>query len=807
MKIKKLFSIVLIAVMAFVMQGCFLTSLFSCVDDSGGGASNIEYIFHPPHSLHLRHTGQLFQSLNSTAPVTFSATTNLGSRPDLNFNWYLNNVRQTASNTNSFTLDAQFGAGEFVVRAVLQSNPSIEATKTIRVYQPFSMPLLVNNGSQTYDSTSFSASLSLNEHTANTLFVQNNPSIYIEWLKNGQVVLNGWANSLSSNYLHFDFEPDRAGIYNIGARVNNIDIGTKQIIFRGANIIENIGVCLNRYPQIYITWDNRDNTLFNVQFVRGGFNAGQTYSVSINAAYGGVVVDSVSVGGPFDIINDNRIVVTNIHNEIAACIFDKDVYSYYDFLAVPASRRSFVQDTYLLGNHFMTSDQDIYDILNYMIVFRPNQVRGAASDGARQHFNIAQTYVSSLTIYIGHNSNYSAMALINSIGNHISFTGRYFFGITSTIGNAAILRPGAIVTISIEFVDQLEPNMFGRYIDATDKVLASPFRNAGLSKIGWSGQTLSIDYAPLAHSIARTSDQLFFAVVNGFKPRTIAGSAAERIYNMAREALKQIVDKNMTKVQKLAAIYDFVMFKSSYDYAMLDPGLDTGEAVRHPAFYLEGVFETGFAVCDGMAKAFSLMAGMLGIESVRIIGPARYGLTGDFGQHAWNKVNVYGEWFIIDTTWGIPSFSVSGMDAKLMSQGWFMLNDFDVSGGRIEQGINNPVGSRHNANWFYGEGRFIHDSSCLGVQLDRAVRMIVGQAEEWARRGRSFYTVYTGELGSLYFAMEFELAPPLMDALTENSLNNPLRQRLIAALNNSNYLSSNNLRMLRGNNTVMIGLR
>ncbi|MCL2555734.1 MAG: hypothetical protein FWE03_01770 [Firmicutes bacterium] len=46
-----------------------------------------------------------------------------------------------------------------------------------------------------------------------------------------------------------------------------------------------------------------------------------------------------------------------------------------------------------------------------------------------------------------------------------------------------------------------------------------------------------------------------------------------------------------------------------------------------------------------------------------------------------------------------------------------------------------------------------------------------------------------------------------MSVLASNVANNPLRQRLISALGASDYLSSHNLRIFAGNNTVIIGVR
>jgi|GEM_PF-2304967 len=815
-KIKKLLSISLIVLVTFVFSGCFLRSCFgscalrscfnSCTYENG---SNDDYEFIPLHSLHLRYTGQLFQNIDNTSPVTFTATPNLRSYPNISFDWYVNNQRQTQSSSPSFTLNSQNQAGEFVVRAIAQDYPHIQAAKTVRVYDDFVMPHFSSrDDTKLFSSISYNALLGLDASSAGATFAQGNPPLYLEWLINYEIVQSSFISNFfetlaNPNTTMLEFSPDYAGRFKVQARINGqlvlraAGADYIELAFRGQVQPKNIAVCLNRYPQVQISWDNRQDILFSITL-----STSPTDATIANAKDGKAIIYSTTAGGRFNIAQNKTITIQSLAPAYYAdCIFIGGSTAAYNFNRLSQAALPFVRNTYLLGNHFMQSDEDIYDILGYMIVFRPNQTRGVASNGARREFNISHTYISTVQIYIGHNSRYTSDSLLASISSHILFTGRYFFSINRGVN----LVPGARIDISIEFIDQLEPNMTDSYVSTQGKAVAAPFRAPQLSQTGWAGNTLPIDYFPVANSVARTSDQLFFAVTHGFNPRVVSGSAAERIYNKAYNALKRIVDESMTKAQRAAAIYDYIMFLVSYDYAMLEIE-DTGLAVRHPAFYMEGVFDTGFAVCDGMAKAFAMMAWMLGIETTRVIGPARAGTSGVFGQHAWNKINLYGEWFIVDTTWGIPSFRLGGTNYKLMSQGWFLLNDYDVAGGRIELGVRNNLSSRHNFNWFYGQGRFIHDSSCLDEQIERAVSMLVEEAEEWVRAGRAVQTAYEN-ISTNYFVIEFELAASLMASWTINSIANPLRLQLYSALSASNLLNQNNIRILAGNGTVLVGVR
>ena len=75
-------------------------------------------------------------------------------------------------------------------------------------------------------------------------------------------------------------------------------------------------------------------------------------------------------------------------------------------------------------------------------------------------------------------------------------------------------------------------------------------------------------------------------------------------------------------------------------------------------FVKEGIIAAGgipfefdtMAVCDGISKTYSLLCNMLGIDCIRVVGQA--GVDENKGGHAWNKVKVDGQWYIVDATWG-----------------------------------------------------------------------------------------------------------------------------------------------------------
>ena len=160
------------------------------------------------------------------------------------------------------------------------------------------------------------------------------------------------------------------------------------------------------------------------------------------------------------------------------------------------------------------------------------------------------------------------------------------------------------------------------------------------------------------------SDQLYVALQNGYKPVfTSTNSPARAVYEQGKEILKDIVATDMTELQKLNAIYDWLSYTVKYDYNLLnlteklEGSEGTGaqsELSKYDGFYIEGVlFDDGQAVCDGISKTMVMLASIENITIYKVSGKA------GGGNHAWNKVKldlndlVPGkEWYTMDVTWG-----------------------------------------------------------------------------------------------------------------------------------------------------------
>lgn len=162
-----------------------------------------------------------------------------------------------------------------------------------------------------------------------------------------------------------------------------------------------------------------------------------------------------------------------------------------------------------------------------------------------------------------------------------------------------------------------------------------------------------------------TTNQLVYALEHGARPLPVAGSSAERIYEAAKNVLRKITAPGMSDTEKLRAIYEWLILNVSYDYGAA--GDDEISAVwhRYTAWYAEGVFDSRLAVCDGIAKAYLIMARIENIACIRVSG-TQIGA----GGHAWNKVYVDG-WYGVDATHG----NLGVGDTELMTLTSFLFTD------------------------------------------------------------------------------------------------------------------------------------
>lgn len=109
----------------------------------------------------------------------------------------------------------------------------------------------------------------------------------------------------------------------------------------------------------------------------------------------------------------------------------------------------------------------------------------------------------------------------------------------------------------------------------------------------------------------------------------------------------EIFTESMSDVEKIYAINTYICDNTVYNDAAANA---SGNQMHEDYYYAntaEGVFIHGSAVCEGYATAFMLLADAVDIKSMMVTG---YGLDNLDSRHAWNRVLLNDQWYVVDVT-------------------------------------------------------------------------------------------------------------------------------------------------------------
>lgn len=172
----------------------------------------------------------------------------------------------------------------------------------------------------------------------------------------------------------------------------------------------------------------------------------------------------------------------------------------------------------------------------------------------------------------------------------------------------------------------------------------------------------------------KNSEQLVYCLERKIKPVFDENSDVEKLYEDIKAILREIVDDDMSDVEKLKAIHDWVVMNVTYDKDLLEKMGYEDNLKSYRGFYLEGAIEDHRAVCEGMSKAVCVMANIEGIPCVIVSGKSATNPGGP--GHAWNKVNVNGDWYILDAT---SDGAIINSEYEILSYEFFLIDEVKYS--------------------------------------------------------------------------------------------------------------------------------
>ncbi len=111
-------------------------------------------------------------------------------------------------------------------------------------------------------------------------------------------------------------------------------------------------------------------------------------------------------------------------------------------------------------------------------------------------------------------------------------------------------------------------------------------------------------------------------------------------YHQQLLATEQTVSEILSKLTPEMDIYQILRtLQTEYQRAVSYKNAGTPGDIR-------GSFINRYAICGGYAKGYEYLLQRVGIQNIWVAGDTSE------GYHAWNHINVYGNWYLSDSTWG-----------------------------------------------------------------------------------------------------------------------------------------------------------
>lgn len=734
--------------MRAVGEGTVEVYVVSNYSDNISGSCTVTVGYAEIETLSIATSGELIQQSANPSKIEFRAQFNANVDPTETVDWYINDeLKQEDSLQFSFT--PATAAGEYEIKAVYERDGAddLSDTAALRVYSAFETAPTASctSGSLNQEDDNLTAV----NFTSDFSPIAGDPDPSVRWMVNGEV---------AATTKNFSFTPKKAGEYNITLNINAVNVtfdtasDVVSVRVTGSIVPENVGFDFdNAFPSLIVSWDDPEID-------------GMGWSVAIKPSGGPETVYSSDAhsdrfdGVSFDvkgIIDVTKSYSVRVRSEGDGGLYIPSQFSTaINTEALSESAAAFLVRKGLGGavNYYACDDDDFCAIVAADMISRGN----------------ASTVTS--RIYMGYTSAFSARDLAFRAFDLAHLTG------SCTISASGTAAKYKTVTVTINFDTVNVPTLetgFDKKGNADNAGLnaARPHVNTDETKYRTSDYKFKIESRPVSAAVSHT-EQLYYAAEKGYNPVPQNGSKADELYTYAKNTLRRIVTDDMSDADKVHAIYDWVMWRVSYDHYVTTIS-DLKSSVKYKAYYLDGVLTdtTHLAVCDGMTKAMVLMCNIEGIECIRVAGVAYS--SGDWGGHAWNKVKLGENWYIVDCTWGDYTGMLGTAKYEMAGHSYLFLTDAEVVGTHREDTPNKyPATATTPYNWYAnpglaGGGEVDFYIETAGQALRDELTALFTFSLSSRPSSRSFTVGYWGNAtqktlnttSSDYFALEFAVSP------------------------------------------------
>ncbi len=156
--------------------------------------------------------------------------------------------------------------------------------------------------------------------------------------------------------------------------------------------------------------------------------------------------------------------------------------------------------------------------------------------------------------------------------------------------------------------------------------------------------------------------------------KTVTAGKQQEIQERVADITDEIISDDMTDLEKEMAINAWLCENAVYDDAALENAekysFTQVDEEFYDSFTAYGILADGVGVCASYSAAFKLLADAAGLESIVVTGY----LDGSC-PHAWNKVKIEDNWYIVDAT---------NNDNDVIENALLNLSDYAAGGTLVE---------------------------------------------------------------------------------------------------------------------------
>lgn len=180
----------------------------------------------------------------------------------------------------------------------------------------------------------------------------------------------------------------------------------------------------------------------------------------------------------------------------------------------------------------------------------------------------------------------------------------------------------------------------------------------------------------------------------------------QEIYSKAVTVLSNTITNSMSTEEKINAIWKYLEDNSSYDYAALENGelynFEYVDKEFNDAFNTYGILCKGVGVCQSYAYTMDLLLNMADVPCISLTGYANKTLP-----HAWNCINIDGNWYWIDVT---NNYNTSGIPYYLYnaSSDFALKNNYVLDTSyELDSELNKVYNSDSSKDWYVENGLIV----------------------------------------------------------------------------------------------------